>query len=188
VREVRACDECAAKAAALERRRAPPPIGDRGEPPRKIAASARSGIVEHVTGPQVPDATRPASIARVSSQRASRLSEADRELVGRALEAAVAGPYFPDWEMHTIMGFRWEELAQIADAWPETVAIAGDHHEPAEIQRVAVNNVLANFIGYPHRQWDRLTKELGGADSDRLIELLFAWRGGPVAGYFEALE
>jgi hypothetical protein len=188
VREVRACDECAAKAAALERRRAPPPSRDQGEPPSKKAASARSGVVEPVTGPEVPDASRPASIAGVPSQRASRLSEANRELIARALDAAVVGPYFPVWELHTLMGFSWEELARIADAWPETVAFAEDPHEPAEIQRIAVNNVLAHFIGYPHRQWDRLTQELGGADSDRLIELLFAWRGGPVAGYFEALE
>jgi hypothetical protein len=124
----------------------------------------------------------------VPSQRASRLSEADRELVGRTLEAAVAGPYFPDREIRTLTGCSREVLAQIADAWPETVAIAGDPHEPAAIQRIAVSNVLASFIGYPHKQWDRLTQDLGGADSDRLIELLFAWRGRSVAGYLEALE
>ena len=122
------------------------------------------------------------------SQRASGLSEADRELVARSLKAAVAGSYFPDWEVSIITGFSRKQLAQVSDAWPEAVAVGTLSADPDEIQEVAVNNVLNNLIGYPHGQWDRLKQDLGGADEDRLIELLSAWRGEAVAGYFDALE
>lgn len=120
--------------------------------------------------------------------RAAQLSGSDRDLIGRCLRAAVDGPYFPEWEVDFIIGFSKNELGEIADAWPDSVRIEARAQEPDEAQRVAVNNVLNNFIGYPHGHWDELSRDLGGATEARLIELLSAWRGEIVEGYAEAIE
>src|SRR5271154_1760450 len=71
------------------------------------------------------------------------LSDLDKGIVGQALRAAANGPFFPDWEFHTLFGLERDRVREIADAWPKQVA-------PPEEMTVAVNNSLNNLLGYPH--------------------------------------
>jgi len=73
------------------------------------------------------------------------LTDADTVIVGQALRAATDGPFFPDWEFHTLFGLERSELQAMADAWPNLAASSDD-------VEMAVNNSLNNLIGYPHRQ------------------------------------
>jgi hypothetical protein len=73
------------------------------------------------------------------------LSEVDKRIMGEALRAAADGPFFPDWEFHTLFGLERCVVRAIAHAWPEPPA-------PTEEIELAVNNTLNNLLGYPHDQ------------------------------------
>lgn len=70
------------------------------------------------------------------------LDEAERGLVGQALHAAVSGPFFLDWEFHTLFGLERGEVLTVANTWP-TIS-------DRQVAELAVNNALANLWGYPH--------------------------------------
>lgn len=79
----------------------------------------------------------------------SELSDREREIAGQCLKAAAEGPFFPDWEFHTLFGLDRDEVRKIAASWPD---IDG---KPSDV-RLAIHNSLVNLIGYPHgldRQW-----------------------------------
>ena len=44
------------------------------------------------------------------------LSDMDKAIVGQALRAAADGPFFPDWEFHTLFGLERSEVRAIADS------------------------------------------------------------------------
>ncbi|MFZ3214454.1 MAG: hypothetical protein WA192_00160 [Candidatus Acidiferrales bacterium] len=71
------------------------------------------------------------------------LSDMDKTTVGEALRAAADGPFFPDWEFHTLFGLERTDVRAIADAWPRPAA----SHEDLKL---AVTNSLNNLLGYPH--------------------------------------
>lgn len=73
------------------------------------------------------------------------LSDTDKKIVGQALRAAVDGPFFPDWEFHTLFGLTRDEVRAVANAWP-----AIDLTNSNVV--VAVSNALNNLLGYPHGQ------------------------------------
>jgi hypothetical protein len=72
------------------------------------------------------------------------VSEADKKILGQALRAAADGPFFPDWEFHTLFGLRRAEVRAIADAWPNFGYLPHEH------VMIAVTNSLNNLLGYPH--------------------------------------
>ncbi|MFJ3339245.1 hypothetical protein [Streptomyces sp. NPDC086766] len=77
-----------------------------------------------------------------------RMSAEDLHIIKECLDAAVHGPFFPDWELfHSLMGFTRDEIAAIAGTWPS-------YAEPDQ-QDDAVNNVLNMLLGYPHGYWSR---------------------------------
>lgn len=80
----------------------------------------------------------------------SRLSDGDTGIIGRALRAAVDGPFFPEWEFQTLFGLSREELGAVADSWP------GHLRESAT--EVAVMNALNNLCGYPISGADQLSR------------------------------
>lgn len=96
------------------------------------------------------------------------MSDRDLQTIKECLNAAVDGPFFPDWEFHTLMGFSREEVSAIAQAWPHT-------DNPGE-QDDAVNNVLNMLLGYPHRHWSRWP-EYSSATPQDIARLLARWRG-----------
>ena len=137
-----------------------------------------------------PDRGGPASTAAHWKQCCARLfrsrmhledlTDTDKAVVGQALRAAADGPFFPDWEFHTLFGLTRSEVRAIADAWPN-VPLA------SESVALAVDNSLNNLLGYPHRQ-DSLWSEWISFEQDQLDELLNRLQDGKRGRYFERLR
>lgn len=96
------------------------------------------------------------------------LSEEDLQVIKECLDAAVVGPFFPDWEFSTLMGFDRNDVAAIAATWPET--------SDRDAQRDAVNNVLNLLLGYPHGHWSDW-HEYSTATPEQIARVLARWRG-----------
>jgi hypothetical protein len=109
-----------------------------------------------------------------------RLSDADKALVGQALRAAVDGPFFPEWEFHTLFGLTRGEIRAMADAWPNVDLTSSN-------VTLAVNNALNNLLGYPHGQ-DSAWPQWISADPAKLDELLGRLQGSGNTSYFERLR
>jgi len=87
--------------------------------------------------------------------------------VGKCLKAAAEGPFFPEWEFQTLIGWSRAEVHQVANAWPSP-AIA-----PRELAELVVA-VLNNLVGYPHGQdscWSAFI-DVPPAEVTRLLEAL----------------
>lgn len=111
-----------------------------------------------------------------------QLSDGDKAIVGQALRAAADGPFFPDWEFHTLFGLERSEMRALAEAWPwPRVDLASSN------VATAVSNALNNLLGYPHGQdsawfeWIRV----GPAEVDRLLSRL---QGPGNTSYFERMR
>lgn len=103
---------------------------------------------------------------------ADRLTDAQRELIGRCLRAFVDGPYVSnDNEFHTVMGVWRKEASAVAAEWPEPASNGYTF--------VTVNNTLNNLLGYPHGHWNELS-DTTGADPQQLDAALARWRGEEV--------
>ena len=107
----------------------------------------------------------------------------DSQVIGQCLRAAADGPFFPDWEFSLLMGFERAEIRQIADRWPNWE----DEAEQAD----AVNNVLNNLLGYPHKRWD-VWHDFITPVSDEVASVYARWRGESLdpsgKGYFDRLR
>jgi len=64
-------------------------------------------------------------------------------IIRDAMRAAVEGPFFPEWEFHTIMGVERKQMRAVLEAWP-LQTVDDDTFICATI------NALNNLIGYPH--------------------------------------
>lgn len=93
----------------------------------------------------------------------SPLTPAEVELVRKCLEAAVDGPFFPEWEFEVLMGLSREEMREICARWPDV-----PEHLPT--QR-AVHSALGNLVGYPHRMEAELRTRVGVSAEE--LDLLF---------------
>ena len=98
------------------------------------------------------------------------MSNRDSEIIKNCLDAAVQGPFFPDWEFSTLMGFGRDEIRAIAESWPDT--------ESPEDQDDAVNNVLNMLLGYPHQKWS-VWEQFSTAEPREIAEVLARWRDEP---------
>jgi hypothetical protein len=76
-----------------------------------------------------------------------RLTTRESRIIGEALRAAADGPFFPDWEFHTLFGLTREEVRKIANEWPLP-------NPPPDEVIIAVNNSLNWLLSYPHRKHD----------------------------------
>ena len=72
------------------------------------------------------------------------LTADEKRVVFECLRAAVEGPFFPDWEFHTLFGLHRQEVARIVAALP-------DIDDSDENVSLAINNAINNLLGYPHR-------------------------------------
>lgn len=70
----------------------------------------------------------------------------DAEVFRQCLWATVDGPFFDDWEFHTLLGFERDEIRRIVETWPEW--------DDVDVLAVAINNSLNNLLRYPHGRWD----------------------------------
>lgn len=115
---------------------------------------------------------------------ASFVEPEDSEIIRQCLIAAVDGPFFPDWEFHTLFGFERDEIRRIAHRWP-------DWHDDNE-KSVAVGNTLNNLLGYPHDRWD-LWHDYVSVPSAEVARVYARWRGEDAIdqsgkGYFDRLS
>lgn len=108
------------------------------------------------------------------------LSEADKAILGEALRAAADGPFFPDWEFHTLFGLERSEIRAIADAWPEFAA-------SREVVTMAVNNSLNSLLGYPHRS-EGVWSQWISVGPQQLNELFNRLRGRRDESFFDRLK
>ncbi len=96
----------------------------------------------------------------------------DADFVEQCLLAALYGPFFPEWEFFALTGVRRATVAQVLCGWP--------HRTLPRFQfRCAVQNVLAAFVHYPHRQERELAWRVPGAARRLrpvLKRIVAAWR------------
>lgn len=79
----------------------------------------------------------------------AHFSDADLRTVRECLQAAAHGPFFPDWEFHTLFGLTRGQFVDVAESWPNLDFTDRN-------SRLALNNAVGNLLGYPHgreRQW-----------------------------------
>jgi len=93
----------------------------------------------------------------------------DERTIRDCLRAAVEGPFFPDREFQTLIGLERGEVGAVLAEWPGT--------NSPEDQDLAVNNVLNNLLGYPHRASDETWAAYIGASPREVAEALTRWRG-----------
>jgi hypothetical protein len=68
--------------------------------------------------------------------------ERDHEIIRQCLRAAAAGPFFPDWEFHTLFGFDRTYFRALVSSY------APGSDVPVHVG-IAVHNTLNNLLGYP---------------------------------------
>ena len=124
------------------------------------------------------------AVASFAVKPIERLSDQDRLIVRDCLRAAVEGPFFPDWEFHTLFGLTREEVRWVLETWPETGA--------ADVQDTAVRNSLNHLLGYPHNDWEAWRRFIS-VDPPDVAGVLSRWRGDEAydetaKGYFNRLE
>src|SRR5580700_10830682 len=74
-----------------------------------------------------------------------KLSQRESKVIGEILRAAADGPFFPDWEFHTLFGLSREQVRGIADEWPLPITAP-------DIVVLAINNSINNLLAYPHKK------------------------------------
>jgi hypothetical protein len=94
------------------------------------------------------------------------LTDADRETLRRCLDVVASGRVFEEPEFHTLFGLHLSAVSAISSRWPNV-------DENDDDVDLAVNNTLANLLGYPH---GRDLKSLVGADEHELRAILDRWR------------
>ena len=112
------------------------------------------------------------------------MSPDDERTIRDCLRAAVDGPFFPDWEFHTLIGLDRDEVAGVLASWPETSHV--------EDRTLAVNNVLNNLLGYPHGASEETWRSYVGASPREVADVYARWRSDDGldpsgTGYFDRL-
>ena len=72
-------------------------------------------------------------------------SISDVQAFKESLVAAARGPFFPDWEFHSLFGLDRAEVDSIANAFSLATPLSGD-------VALALHNSMGNLLGYPHGQ------------------------------------
>ena len=90
-----------------------------------------------------------------------KLTTKERNIIGECLKAAVEGPFFQNWEFHSLFGIDRGEVAAIVKAWPNI-------DESNETVRLAINNSIANLIGYPHGKQSEWKKYISATPQEAL--------------------
>ncbi len=102
------------------------------------------------------------------------LTDRDEGTLRACLRAAVEGPFFPDWEFHTLFGLDRDEVRGVLTSWPRS--------EIPQDQFIAVDNAMSNLLGYPHRRGD-LWSDFIPASRTEVEDLL--WRIRKTSGAYD---
>ncbi len=103
------------------------------------------------------------------------MDEKQTQVIGECLRAAASGRFIPDWEFSTLFGVEREDVAWIADAWPEV-------NQSDETVWLAINGSMGNLMGYPIDRPKELPTYLS-VSRDELQPIFEQWRnetGQPV--------
>jgi hypothetical protein len=92
----------------------------------------------------------------------------DFEAFKQSLIAAAYGPFFDDWEFHSLFGLDRAKVKSIADSFSPDTPISGD-------VALALNNAKGNLFGYPHRQEAIWSKWMSVSPAE-LQETFSRWR------------
>ena len=97
------------------------------------------------------------------------LTEPEQAVVLECLKAAADGPFFPDWEFHTLFGLERVELRSVISDWPVDDPPQSDAY-------IAISNSLGNLLGYPHGCKERWAEYIS-VNPEQIETLLEKWRG-----------
>ena len=99
-------------------------------------------------------------------------SSADYLAYKESLVAAARGPFFPDWEFHSLFGFDRLEFIAIADSFSPITPLTGD-------VALALNGAMNNLIGYPHNKEATWSQWLTVTPAE-LQAVYFRWRASRI--------
>jgi hypothetical protein len=97
-----------------------------------------------------------------------QLSVAEKQVVFDCLRASLEGPFFPDWEFHTLFGLERSKFADIVSKCPNV----DDGDEEVSL---AINNSFANLLGYPHGE-EKGWEEFIEVSRDEVNRIFKKWR------------
>jgi hypothetical protein len=98
----------------------------------------------------------------------ANLTEEDRAIAHRCVRAAADGPFFEEWEFHTLFGVTRSDVRGVLEAWPTI-------DETDENVQLAIHNSFVNLLGYPHGKRELLAR-LIGADVETIARVFEDWR------------
>ncbi|HWH57194.1 MAG TPA: hypothetical protein VN682_06160 [Terriglobales bacterium] len=94
----------------------------------------------------------------------------ERDVIRQCLNAAVEGPFFPDWEFGTLFGLERNEVRRILQSWPEI-------DENDHVVVVAINNSFNNLLGYPLSNEHEIWPKFISVDRMELARIFDKWKG-----------
>ncbi|HKI00051.1 MAG TPA: hypothetical protein VJ999_13165 [Candidatus Sulfotelmatobacter sp.] len=109
------------------------------------------------------------------------LDDGERAVVRECLEAAVNGPFFPEWEFSIIFGLTREEVRQVLASWPNL-------NEGDESVVRAINNSFNNLLGYPTRHKEDLWPKFISVSGIELARIFDKWKGRPPRASYKARD
>jgi hypothetical protein len=99
-----------------------------------------------------------------------KLTDDEMKMIFSCLKAACEGPFFPDWEIHSLMGFEKEDIKNFLKNVKEI------NWEDKETEYI-VNNVIVNLLWYPHGE-NKILSEYISAPKEHLLKLFNKLKGG----------
>jgi len=100
------------------------------------------------------------------------LNDAEKQTVFESLRAASDGPFFPDWEFHTLFGLERDQVRRIAAAIP-------DIDDSSKEVALAINNAMAHLTGYPHEK-EAVWSQFISVPEEEVDRVYGKWRGDVV--------
>ena len=100
----------------------------------------------------------------------ANLDERERDVVRQCLQAAVDGPFFPEWEFGTIFGLERDEVRRILTSWP-----AVDETDESVVR--AINNAFNNLLGDPTKNKHAIWPKFISVNGMELARIFDKWKG-----------
>ncbi len=91
------------------------------------------------------------------------LTPSEKQIVLDCLHAAADGPFFPDWEISTLIGVSREDVRATAARLNKNIIKADDSW--------IITNCLNNLSGYPHSEFERWHEHFAFSKEDLLLLL-----------------
>ncbi len=94
------------------------------------------------------------------------------------LTSSGQGPFFPEWEFHTLFGLERKGLKSILESWPNL-------DEDDESVVLAINHSLNNLLGYPSNPKDQEWSKFISVSTVDVKRIFDKWKGTNVQNYFD---